>query len=133
MEAFNNCTWHPIAKWILFIPLGILATGIIQGLLRWANSETPFIAELLAHAAEPWAFFYTSLWILPRFHRIFIGISLLIYIAIYLTTFYLTIVRDNFSAQPWADYSISVVAIVSSSIAAYYFFRQTYSIGGSAN
>lgn len=127
MSIYNECTWHPIIKWVSFFPLGLLTTGVIQAYLRWVNSETPFIAELLSRAVEPWAFFFISLWVLPKFHKIYIAAISIVYILIYLGTIYFTTVQEGFSVQPWVDYSISTVAIVSCSIAAFYFMRETYS------
>ena len=128
MNQFNDCTWHPAIRWISFLPLGIVGTGIVQALIRWANSETPFLAELLSRVAEPWVFFFISLWILPRFNRVFLIASATLYIGVYLSTVYFTTVNDDFSSQPWADYSISGVAIISCAAAIYYFIKEFQSI-----
>lgn len=121
MTQLNDCTWHPAIRWLSFLPLGVLGTAIVQALIRWANAETPFLAELLSRIAEPWVFFLISLWILPRFNRAFLLITSLIYIFIYLSTAYFTAVDDTFSSQSWADYSISATAISSCAAALYYF------------
>lgn len=121
MNQSSECTWHPAVRWVAFFPSGILATGIVQALLRWANSETPFLAEILSRSAEPWAFFLVSLWVLPRYNRIFLFACAALYIGIYTSTIYLTAAIEKFSSQPWADYSISGVAIFSCGAAVYYF------------
>ena len=126
MRNSDGCPWHPAVRWLAFLPLGIVATGIAQGLLRLANSDTPFIAEVLSRVIEPWAFFFVSLWVLPRFHRAFMAVVSGLYLLVYLSTIYLATVDEGFSSQPWADYTISAVAIVSCGASVYYFMNETY-------
>lgn len=123
MQA-DDCTWHPVIRWLLFIPLAVVASGVAQALLRWANADTPVLAELLSRAAEPWIFFYVSLWILPKFHIVFMWAVSVLYVATYCSTIYFTLTSPNFSADPWVDYAVSGTAVVSCILATRYFLSE---------
>jgi hypothetical protein len=127
VNAFDDCAWHPVVRWLTFLPLGLLATSIPQGIIRLANPEVPFFADIARAAVEPWPFFLVALWVIPRFHRGFITLASGLNISICLAVVYRIATGEMFSAQPWADYTMSAVSTISWTVAARYFFVE---IGG---
>lgn len=127
MRPFNDCSWNPILRWLTFFPLGLLASGIVQAYLRWANTELPLTAEVLARAVEPWIFFFISLWILPKYNRVYLVIAAAAFILINIGTIYMVAYKQGFSQQPWADNLLSAIAILSCLGAVYYFNNKSFS------
>jgi len=119
----DECKWHPVLRWLLFLPAGIVATALVQALLRfgqWLNGSGLWWGDCLAAAAEPYAFLALALWVLPRFHRAF---TLLF--AIPYCSFELFIVMDSFthSQSPWRYASVALISAVSGICTAIYYFR----------
>lgn len=129
-EYFNNCTWPIWLRWIFFIPAGILSTSIIQGALRLFNSETPFIAECLARFVEIWAFFIVSLWVLPKFNKIFLWLISILYIIFYIGFIVVVFLKKIQSNQLWYDIILALIAVCSTFASIYYFSHREYNEKG---
>ena len=108
----------------MFIPLGALASGLAQGVLRIANSDVEAAGELLARAVEPWVFFAISVWIIPRFHRTFVALFWLGYVLLYVTSIYFAIYLEGYTSNIGYEVAISLVAIISCSASALYYQKQ---------
>ncbi len=121
----KQCTWHPVLRWILFIPVGFVCTALFQGLARFAQfigGSGAFWGNCLAAVAEPVAFLIPALWILPRFHRPFIVLFGVAYCGLEVCVLYMTFTRYGFSAA-WRDIVLATVALASGVWAAVISFR----------
>jgi len=112
------CDWPTWVRWLVFLPLGIVCSGLAHGILTGFDNEALFINELIALAAEPWAFLLPALWVIPRYRRALIVVSTLVFACIASITIYLTFTMPNFSVQPWVDISSSVAWLVSAGFCA---------------
>ena len=126
-RIWNDCPWHPVLRWLLFLPVGFIVTSIVQGVLRLANTDTPFIAECLARTAEPWTGLLPALWVLPRFNRAFILLATATYLGVQATMVVFSYSMPEFSQQRWADATLSVIAVASALGTAIYAWHQRYS------
>lgn len=123
----DRCTWHPILRWLLFLPAGIAGTSLVQGGLRatqWLNGSGAYWGECLAVAAESWAFLAPSLWILPRFHRLFTLIVLVPYLCIQVILTYLAFAQSGLSWGAISEAFIPVLGFVSASFAMVHFYSE---------
>lgn len=105
--------WPPIIRWILFIPAGFICTSLTQGIIRLTNSQPPYIAEILALAAEPWAFLIPAVSILPKGRKYFLIIFGVLYCLIHVANIYSHHNIRGYSASPWADTFLNLVALTS--------------------
>jgi len=101
------------------MPVGFVVTALVQGVIRLANSEIPFIAELTARCSEPWAFMLPAVWVIPQHKRVLIAISTCLFFGVAVLSFYMAVTSEQYSEQPWADISFSIVTLISSTICAY--------------
>ena len=75
----DKCNWRPGLRWLLFIPAGIVASGLAQGIvhLLWMlvyclGVWYPFwVGEHLVQITEPFAFLAVATWMIPAFDRTF--------------------------------------------------------------
>jgi hypothetical protein len=111
----KECTWHPVLRWIFFIPAGLVFTTLLQGILRLAhyiNGNGEFCGNCLAALAEPIAFLIPAIWILPKYHRPFILLFGIPYSFMEAYFLFLTFSRYGFS-DGWRDITIAAIGLAS--------------------
>jgi hypothetical protein len=116
------CTWHPLLRWLLFLPAGIAAMSLAEFFVRITqhlNGNGYYIGECLASAIEPWAFLTASLWILPRFQRTLTVMFAVPYICFRGFILYLDLWKHD-----WWAALIPFIGIVSAALTARYYYRE---------
>ena len=111
----SECTWPIWLRWLLFLPVGFVATALIQGVIR----HPTFFSELLERGVEPWAFMLPALWVMPKGKRVLISLATCFFIGTAILSFYMAIYNEQYSEQPWAVISFSIVRLISTSFCAY--------------
>jgi len=121
----DRCTWHPIVRWLLFLPAGIVAMCLARTttlLAEYLNGEGRYWGECLAAAVESWAFLAASLWFLPRGRRVFILLFSLLYVGLAGVALYLDLFG---SAHPrWSSSFLLLITVISGIFAGWHYYRR---------
>jgi hypothetical protein len=121
----DRCTWHPVVRWLLFLPAGIAAMCLARAIVilaQYFNGESRYWGLCLAVAVESWAFLAASLWFLPRGRRAFILLFSFLYVGLAGVALYLDLLG---SAHPhWSSAALMFISVASGIIAGWHYYRR---------
>lgn len=126
--VWNDCSWPVPVRWIAFVPVGLAATVLVQGLIRFSNPGTAFFAECFARAAEPWAFLLPALWVLPRFNRAFIFLIIGLYLLFQGVYVGSIIIKPEYFEPQWAETIFALTSFISGGAAGWWALQQNYAV-----